>query len=208
MQSAVTWFSPSESWMSPVKESPSGWAWNSSPFTWRITFSHWPSDTPTLICLTHVQTSRSVPRFNFTAGVGEGETVLVPTASVIVFSHAAAIAPPAARTHKRKKSLRLRRAFSIVLYFIPVRAMPRMKYFWKKIKIKRTGIVEITEPAKTTSQTVLFLRINSASPSCRVRRSELLMTISGQKKSFQTKVNVKIAWAARTGPHSGKTTLE
>src|SRR5688572_33410846 len=208
MQTAVIWFSPSKSGISDVKLSPSGWAWNSCPLTLRITFSHSPSDTPTLICLTHVQASKSVPRLNLTAGVAEGEAVLVPTISVIVFPHAAATAPPAARTHKRKNSRRLRGVLSIVAYFIPVKAIPRMKYFWKKMKINRTGRVETTEPAKTTSQTVLFLRINSASPSCKVRSSGLEVTISGQKKSFQTKVNVKIACAARTGPHNGRTTFE
>ena len=88
----------------------------------------------------------------------------VRTIWVGVFWHAAATALLAAMTDKRKKLRRVRGALSMILYFIPVRAMPRMKYFWKKIKISKTGIVEMTEPAKTISQTVRFLMTNSASP--------------------------------------------
>src|SRR5689334_5128239 len=89
-------------------------------------------------------------------------------------------------------------------YFIPVREIPRMKYFWKMRKMSKTGNVARTEPAITWSQAVRFLTTYNARPSCTVRNWGLLMTRNGQKKSFQFQVNVEIALKAKAGPLNGR----
>src|ERR1051325_1566559 len=147
-------------------------------------------------------------------GVGVGITAVAVAMFCNDCWQAARTVPPAVTMHKRRKPRRFKglsiviqcniRAENVLVYFIPVRAIPRMKYFWKNKKTNNTGKVEITDQAKTISHTVRFLITNNARPNCNVRSFGSLITISGQKKSFQTNVKVKMACAANTGPQRGR----
>ena len=83
--------------------------------------------------------------------------------------------------------------------------MSDIKYFLPNKNTPITGIVHITEQAKSSPQRVISLKLplNIASPTGRVLILSVFVTINGHIKLFQVLTNVNMASVAIVGSAKG-----
>lgn len=88
--------------------------------------------------------------------------------------------------------------------------MSEIKYFLPKRNTPITGIVHITEQARSSPHKVISLKLPLyiASPTGKVRMLSEFVTIKGHIKLFQFVTNVKIASVATVGSASGNAILK
>ena len=88
--------------------------------------------------------------------------------------------------------------------------MSLIKYFLPAKNTPITGMVQITEQARSSPQSVISLKLplNIASPTGSVRILSEFVTISGHIKLFHVVTNVKIARVATVGSARGSAILK